>query len=499
MYSGDRRTEADKFHPPSWTRRTLLQRSACAVTAAAAFPRLAFAPVPDISPVMEKLSAYMAEARNHPLPDNVLLETKHHILDTIAAMVSGSELPPGRAAFEFARSYGGEKIATVVASQILCGPIEAALANGQLAHSDETDDDFTTGGAHPGCALVPAALATGEQFGISGAHFVRAVALGYDVAMRAMKTVGPGMKETHPLVGTMGATAAAGCVAGLNAQQMRWLLDYAAQQGGAGIGSWRRDADHIEKAFVFGGMGARNGVTAALAVHSGWTGVDDVLSGPNNFVESYNPKADPAGMIDKLGEVYGVTLTTLKKWTTGGPIQAPLDALETLLKRHPFQADQVKQVAVRVATSAGYTVNNRDMPDICLQHLVAVMLLDKTVSFRGAHDKPRMQDPTVLQQRGKVQLVPDEELEKLIPLRVAIVEVTLNDGTRLSERVEHVRGTPENPMTTEEVVSKASELMGPVLGAVSAAKLIEHVLDLQNLKDIRELRSLLQAPNHVAM
>ena len=448
---------------------------------------------------MEKLSAYMAEARNHPLPDNVLLETKHHILDTIAAMVSGSELPPGRAAFEFARSYGGEKIATVVASQILCGPIEAALANGQLAHSDETDDDFTTGGAHPGCALVPAALATGEQFGISGAHFVRAVALGYDVAMRAMKTVGPGMKETHPLVGTMGATAAAGCVAGLNAQQMRWLLDYAAQQGGAGIGSWRRDADHIEKAFVFGGMGARNGVTAALAVHSGWTGVDDVLSGPNNFVESYNPKADPAGMIDKLGEVYGVTLTTLKKWTTGGPIQAPLDALETLLKRHPFQADQVKQVAVRVATSAGYTVNNRDMPDICLQHLVAVMLLDKTVSFRGAHDKPRMQDPTVLQQRGKVQLVPDEELEKLIPLRVAIVEVTLNDGTRLSERVEHVRGTPENPMTTEEVVSKASELMGPVLGAVSAAKLIEHVLDLQNLKDIRELRSLLQAPNHVAM
>ena len=444
---------------------------------------------------METLSAYMAEARNHALPDNVLLETKHHILDTIAAMVSGSELPPGRVAFEFARSYGGEKTATVVASNILCGPIEAALANGQLAHSDETDDDFTTGGAHPGCAVVPAALATGEQFGISGAHFLRAVALGYDVAMRAMKTVGPGMKETHPLVGTMGATAAAGCAAGLNAQQMRWLLDYAAQQAGAGIGSWRRDTDHIEKAFVFGGMGARNGVTAALAVHSGWTGVDDVLSGPNNFVESYNPKADPAGMSDKLGEVYGVTLTTLKKWTTGGPIQAPLDALEILLKRSPFQADQVKQVVVRVATSAGYTVNNRDMPDICLQHLVAVMLLDKTVSFRAAHDKPRMQDPAVLQQRAKAQLTPDEELEKLIPVRVAIVEVTLNDGTHLSERVEHVRGTPENPMTTDEVIAKARELMTPVLGAASTTKLIERVINLESLKDVRELRPLLQAPD----
>ena len=437
----------------------------------------------------------MAAAHERALPEEVLRETKHHILDTIAAMVSGSELPPGRAAFEFARSFGSDKTCTVVASRILSGPIEAALTNGQLAHSDETDDDFTTGGAHPGCAVVPAALATGEQFGISGAHFVRAVALGYDVALRAMKTVGPGMKETHPLVGTMGATAAAGCAAGLNAQQMRWLLDYAAQQAGAGIGSWRRDTDHIEKAFVFGGMGARNGVTAALAVHSGWTGVDDVLSGPNNFVESYNPKADPAGMSDKLGEVYGVMLTTLKKWTTGGPIQAPLDALEILLKRNPFQADQVKQVVVRVATSAGYTVNDRDMPDICLQHLVAVMLIDKTVSFRAAHDKPRMKDPSVLQQRVKVQLAPDEVLEKLIPVRVAIVELTLNDGTRLTERVEHVRGTPENPMTTDEVIAKARELMTPVLGAASTTKLIERAMDLERLKDVRELRPLLQAPD----
>ena len=476
---------------PTLTRRSLLQNSAM-IAAAAMFPRLAPAVAHDVSPVMEKLSSYMAEARNRALPDNVERETKHHILDTIAAMVSGSELPPGRMAIDFARSYGGQKIATVVASKILCAPIEAAFANGELAHSDETDDDFTTGGAHPGCAVVPAALASGEQFSISGTHLLRAVALGYDIGMRAMKTVGPGMKETHNLVGTMGAAAAAGCAAGLSAQQMRWLLDYAAQQAGAGIGAWRRDTDHIEKGFLFGAMGARNGVNAALVVHSGWTGVDDILSGPNNFVESYNSKADPSGLIDQLGEIYGVTQTTLKKWTTGGPIQAPLDALEILQKHQPFQADQVKQVVVRAAASAAYTVNNRDMPDICLQHLVAVMVLDKTVSFRAAHDKPRMQDPSVLRERAKVQLVPDEELEKLIPVRVAIVEVTLNDGIRVSERVEHVRGTPENPMTRDEVVAKARELMTPVLGAGKCSKLIESVLELQKVRDIRELRPLLQ-------
>ena len=480
---------------PGLTRRNWLQRAAL-ISAGMALPRIAWAAAqdasPGISPVMEKLSAYMAEARNRALPDNVVQETTHHILDTIAAMVSGSELPPGRMAIKFAQDYGGEKIATVVASRVVCGPIEAAIANGMLAHSDETDDDFTTGGGHPGCAVVPAALASGERFGVSGTHFLRAVALGYDIAMRAMKTVGPGMKETHNLVGTMGATAAAGCAAGLSAQQMRWLVDYAAQQAGAGIGAWRRDTEHIEKAFLFGAMGARNGVNAALVVHSGWTGVNDILSGPNNFVESYNSKADPSGMIEQLGERYGVVQTTIKKWTTGGPIQAPLDALENLRKRQPFAADQVKQVVVRAATSAAYTVNNRDMPDICLQHLVAVMLVDKTVSFRAAHDKARMQDPATLRERAKVQLVPDEELEKLIPVRVAIVEVTLTDGTRLTERVEHVRGTPENPMTRDEVVAKARELMTPVLGAATCSNLIERVLALDTVKDVRELRPLLQ-------
>jgi 2-methylcitrate dehydratase PrpD len=488
---GGRTSENEESLKRGLTRRVWLQQTAW-IAVAAGCPQLMRAAGNDISPVMEKLSTYMAEARNRALPDKVLQETIHHILDTIAAMVSGSQLPPGKMAIHFAREYGGEKVATVVASPIMCGPIEAAFANGELAHSDETDDDFTTGGAHPGCAVVPAALAMGEKFGISGAHFVRSVALGYDLALRAMKTVGPGMKETHNLVGTMGAAGAAGCVASLSAQQMRWLLDYTCQQAGAGIGTWRRDTEHISKGFLFGAMGARNGVNAALVVHTGWTGVNDVLSGPNNFVESYNAKADPAGMADQLGESYGIMVTTLKKWTTGGPIQAPLDALEILQRKHPFEASQVQKVVVRAATSAAYTVNNREMADICLQHLVAVMLLDKTVSFQAAHDNARMKDPAILKERAKVELIPDGDLEKLIPIRVAIVELTFKDGTTISERVEHVRGTPDNPMTREEVVAKAHELMAPVLGDKVCSTLIDRVLGLETVKNIRNLGPLLR-------
>jgi 2-methylcitrate dehydratase PrpD len=298
-------------------------------------------------------------------------------------------------------------------------------------------------------------------------------------------------RSTHAFAGNFGSAAAAGCVAGLTAQQMRWLLDYASQQA-SGYAVWGRDTDHIEKGFVFGGMPARNGVTAALLVRSGWNGVDDVFSGDDNFFQVNAPKGNPAVLIDKLGERYEVVNTDIKKWTVGTPIQAPLDALENLRRKRPFDADDVKSVVVRLAPTVGAIVDNRDIPDICLQHMVAVMLVDKTASFHAAHDKARMQDATVLRQRSKVKYVPDAALTPLLPARVAVVEVTLNDGTQLSDRVEAVRGTVRNPMPRGEVVDKARDLIAPVLGTATAQKLVDALLAIETIKDIRMLRPLLQ-------
>ncbi len=450
-----------------------------------------------VSPATNKLSAYMSEARSQALPDEVLEKVKHHILDTFAAMISGSQLPPGRAAERFARVQGGAEIATVTASKVLCGAADAAFANGVLAHSDETDDSHAPSQSHPGCAVIPAALAAGEHFGIAGMDFLRSVALGYDIGSRVSMTLGGREfqtrthRDSHSLANGFGAAAAAGCAANLNARQMRWLLDYAAQQTG-GIAAWQRDVDHMEKAFVFAGMTARNGVTAALLVQSGWSGVDDIMSGSDNFLLANTPDADPNGLIEKLGQRFEVVRTNIKKWSVGSPIQAPLDALDILRKRHGFQAGQVQQVIVRVATREATVVNNREMPDICLQHMIAVMLVDGTVSFSSAHDKVRMKDAAILRERAKVQLISDEELEGRLPRREAIVEIIFNDNTHVRERVEAVRGTAENPMTREEVVAKSRDLIAPVFGMATCTNLIAAVFRLKNLKDIRELRPLLQ-------
>jgi 2-methylcitrate dehydratase PrpD len=475
------------------TRRDVLQHGTA--IAAAGLPSSIATGAQAVGPVMAALSTFMGEARARTLPDDVIEKAKHHILDTFAAMISGSQLMPGRAAIGFARSYGGARVATVVGSDVQCGPIEAALANGVLAHADETDDSHAPSLSHPGCAVVPAALAIGEQLGIDGMHLLRAVVLGYDVGPRVTMCLGvPALsreahRSSHSIAGVFGAAAAAGCAAGLDVQQMRWLLDYTAQQS-SGIAAWQRDTDHIEKAFVFGGMPARSGVTAALLVHSGWTGIDDIFSGADNFILANAPNADPARLIDQLGERYEVTRTNIKKWSVGSPIQAPLDALELLLKRQPFVAEQVRKVVVRLGTREASVVNNRDIPDICLQHMVAVMLLDKTVSFHAAHDVPRLQDSAVLRQRAKVELVPDQELERRV--REAIVKVELVDGTEVSEHVKAVRGTADNPMPRDEVVAKSRDLITPVLGAATCAELIERVLTIESIGNVRALQPLLQ-------
>jgi len=478
-------------------RRDLLAAAATTAAGIALPPLRALAQAPAARPEMGVLSAFMAAAGTRALPPDAAEHAKHHLLDTLAAMISGSELKPGAAAQRYIRARGASGAATIVATALTAAPRDAALANGVLAHADETDDSHNASRSHPGCAVVPAALASGEEFGVDGARFLRAVTLGYDVGTRVVMAMGgadfsyASTLSTHSFAGTFGAAAAAACIAGLHAKEMRWALDYAAQSA-AGFIVWRRDVDHIEKAFVFAGRPASDGVTAALVVKSGWTGVDDVFSGPDNFFLAFAPKARPELLVDKLGERFEIAQSDIKKWTVGSPIQGPLDALDAIMHQRPFTPDQVARVTVRLAPTVAAVVDNRDIPDICLQYMIAVMLLDRTASFRAAHDKARMQDPAVLRERAKVTLVRDEDLARLLPARVAIVEVDLTDGTHLSERVAAVRGTVQNPMTRAEVIDKARDLIAPVLGREQSERLIEAVFAIETLPDVRNLRPLLR-------
>lgn len=454
-----------------------------------------------ISPVVRKLSTYIAGALRRPLPASVAESAKHHLLDTLAAMVSGTKLAPGRRAVHFVRSLGGAPEATVVGTRLRTNAINAALANGMLAHADETDDSHSPSLTHPGCGIVPAALAMAERERSNGTALLRAVTLGYDVGTRLSLSLGGvqfgGLGHlTHCFGNSFGAAAASAALARFNDEQVRHVLTYAAQQA-SGLSTYGRDLEHVEKAFDFGGMPARNGITATMLVASGCTASDDVFSGERNFFLAHdesrrmNVRPDPERLLQGLGKQWEIARTNIKRWSVGSPIQAPLDCLLEIIRAHKVGMKDVGEVIVRVYASGARVTNDRDMPDINMQHMCALMLVDGYVTFKAVHDHRRMQDRRVLDMRRRIQLVADPALEKLRPEKHAIVEVVLKNGRRLSHRTHLVRGTYQNPMTRAEVEEKCLDLMAPVLGAPRARRLCNTIWNIGRVADARTLRPLL--------
>jgi 2-methylcitrate dehydratase PrpD len=448
------------------------------------------APLKNISAPMLELSEYIAGALARTLPDGVVEKACHHILDTLAAMVSGAELKPGRLAISYAEAQGGTPEASVVGTRLRTSAVNAALANGMLAHADETDDSHAPSRSHPGCAVVPAALALAERQRACGEAFLRAVVLGYDVGARVNLALGPdalaaASHATHSIGGTFGAGAAAGALLGLDAVRVRHLLSYCAQQA-SGVACNVRDSEHIEKAFDFGGMPARNGVVAATMVAAGFTGVDDVFSGERNFLDACSARPEPSRLAQALGERFEIMATNIKKWSVGSPAQAALDALTQLMEGAVVGVGDVANIRVHLPTRSARTVDNAPMPDVNVQHLMALLLTDRALTFHSVHDHARMHDPAVLSVRRLIELVPSQELAKAQPTRQAIVEIMLHDGRLLTHRTRAVRGTADNPMTRAEVEAKALDLMRGPLGAERARDLVEACRRIEYSPDISE-------------
>lgn len=442
-----------------------------------------------------ELARYMVSARDRSLPSNVALEGKHHILDTLGAMVSGARLKAGEAATAYVRAQGGTPEASVVAANIKTSAVNAALANGMCAHADETDDVDLITKTHPGCSSVAAALAMAEREGRSGIEFLKAVVLGYDVCCRFLMALGPNhVRDTHRspqgMAATMGAVAAAASLARLDETGMRYALSYASQQV-SGLYSWMSDNEHVEKAFDVGGMGARNGVTAATMVQAGFTGVPNVFDCEDNVLQALSAQPHASELVAGLGSRYFTAETAIKTYPVGYPIQAALDAFLALRRENGLRVDNVERIVVRLPEDGAHVVDNSSMPDVNCQYIIALALVDGSVSFSASHSRERMSDPQVQSVKQRVQLVADRMLVDPTAPRSALVEVTLKNGRTVNHFTKFAPGSRENPLSTDGLNTKVRDLIQPVLGDECTEQLVQRVSTLEEVANIRDLRPLL--------
>ena len=444
--------------------------------------------VPNVSAPMQQLSNYVASALRKPLPPEVEERAKVHLIDTFAAMVSGSRLLPGTRAKKYVAKLAGEREAGVMGTRIVTSAHYAALANGMCGHADETDDTHPPTRSHPGTCIVPAALAMSEREQTSGKLMLRAMVLGYDVNARTLMALAP--KPVSSTYGHLfGAAASAAALLKLDARRIRHVLAYAGQQA-SGLYTRLRDPLHVEKAYAVGGMPAHNGVQAALMVKSGFSGVDDVFSGENNLIATFSPDGNPDELARGLGSDYRIMQCGIKCWSAGGPIQGPLHVLQEMIDQNQLRRGDVAKLVARMPDKELNMVNEREMPNISVQHLLALMLVDGTISFASSHDSSRIKDAKVIAMRRCIQTIGDPALTDPLRRWRCAIEITLKNGRVLKHQTMAAKGTAENPVTMQEEQKKALDLLGPVLGRLRAHALISALSEIDRIGDVRALRTL---------
>jgi 2-methylcitrate dehydratase PrpD len=447
-----------------------------------------------VSKETQKVAEFLRDAKHTPLPDEVVRKTAYHVLDTLAAILTGARMEPGIRGITYVKSQGGVDEALVMGTNIRTNATLAALANGISAHADETDDSHAPTLSHPGCAVVPAAFAVAERHGRSGMELFRGVSAGYDIGTRMNLAIGmetfsasDSSRASHAMMSVWGAAAAAIALEDFTEEQVRWALSYNAQQA-SGVTTWLRDGRHVEKAFDFAGMGARNGVASATMVASGMDGVIDVFSGHPNFFDAVSNHHDISQMCAELHERYEIMRTNIKKFAVGSPAQAAVQAAEDLVSMDGLTAGDVESMEILLPAHLAMIVNNRHMPDINCQYLVAGTIIDGRFSFDMAHDDPRMKAPDIVDLMGRMTLTPDESTRGT---RSGRIIVKRKDGSTVERFVEAVQGTYENPMPEEQILAKFVDLLAPTIGANETDELIGLLLDPAQISDVRDLRPLL--------
>src|SRR5688572_27563570 len=447
------------------------------------------------------LAAFAAKTRIGDLSVAAVAATKRHILDCAGVALAANVEPPGRIVLEVTREQGGTPQARVLGSGLRTSAVSAAWANGSLSHLLDFDD---TGFSHPSACILPAALAVAEEAGATGGDVVAAVCIGLEVFER-MSSSGrehePVLRRRgfHPtsLYGCAAAAAAAGSIVRLNAGQMAVAIGLAAANAGGltqHFGTWGKG--------IHAGNAARAGVTSVLLARRDYFADPDGLEGDMGFFSAFHGPGnyDLGKVADGLGTHWSIVdpgLTVKRYPCCGGNLRA-LDAARGLVEEHGIKFDDAARLDVDVHPDLLFTVRFHKPTQgfrgkFSIDYVLAAMLLDGRVdldSFSDAYcNAPRMRESLA---KVHVNVHPewpnDRESRRQCP-----VTITMKDGRKFTKTVNKVRGSPENPMTRDELLDKYRGCASRVL---DSERLERSIVALENLDKVPTAKELMDALTH---
>jgi 2-methylcitrate dehydratase PrpD len=242
-------------------------------------------------------------------------------------------------------------------------------------------------------------------------------------------------------------------------------------------------------------MQAHNGVLSVELIRAGFTGVSDVLDNKPSFFDSYKEGGDPSRLLAEVKGKSHLLTTDMKRYPVGFPIQAAAQAMEELLAEARVHPEDVAEVECRLPATKSWIVDNRPMPDVNLQYILAAILMDGRLTFNSSHDYERLQSKEVRSLMERVRLVHDKDLDPAPNVkgftRRAHLKVTLRDGTERHRKVDAAIGSRLNPMGWDDLRAKAHGVLSGTCCESDIEALIAWGRNIDGQRSIRGVHELL--------
>lgn len=441
------------------------------------------------------LSDFIVGLNIERLPEAVVHQAKRCLMDWLGVTLAGSSDPSVEVFLAVADDIAGTRQATVLGCGRRTGLLHAALTNGYMSHVLDYDDTFNPARTtvHGSAPVWPVVMGLSERNQVDGAKAIAAFVAGFETEVRIALAAGPAHYEAGwHVTGTVGHFGAAAAAAR--------LLDLSPESTASALGAAGTQAAGLKG--VYGSMGkalhpgkaAMDGLLAAFLAAEGFDGSSSILETKHGFLSVLSPDPDPRLATSGLGESWTLLENGFKPYACGSLTHPTIEAVLDIRKEHDFSPEDISSIEATVNDYVSWvTAKNEPATGLegkfSIYHCAAVAAVDGAASVRQFTDE-RVHDPVIDAMRGKVSIVVDDGLAK----DAATVMVKLGDGRSFTRKISHNKGTPDHPMTDDEIEAKFLDLATERLGTDDVRRVAEMCWDLERQDDLGAIAKLCEGP-----
>jgi 2-methylcitrate dehydratase PrpD len=443
------------------------------------------------------LADFAANLRFEQIPHPVIARAEDLFLDWFGSTLAGKGARPVETIESFAMAMGRvDGVSEVLISRRRTSPFFAALVNGAASHFAEQDDVHNGSVFHPGTVVFPPALAIAQTLGSSGQDFLTAAVAGYETGIRVGEFLGRShykVFHTTGTAGTIAAAAAAGSLLNLSPDQM---LDAFGSAGTQAAGLWEFLRDAADSKQLHTAKAAADGLLSAYLAQHGFTGATRIFEGRQGMAAGMSSDADPAKLVDRLGERWALLETSFKYHACCRHTHPAADALLKVVSENKLDSTAITRVTAHVHQGAIDVLGAVDVPQTVHQAkfsmgtVLGMIALYQRAGMREFEE--HFNEPGISDFREKVTMALDPEVDRAYPGRwIGKVTVETAGGVVFHGRVDEPRGDPGNTLTRAELEEKALRL-ADYTGAATPEEMGAVFARIRNLTKTDEMGALLE-------